>query len=119
MLYADASETPTIDLMIDRITKLPQFSGLQKWLYCHDNSSAATRMRNFASFIAHEETIIVSWILVANDSKESPDGSGGMPDQKVLCVTKRGEFCGRSTGDWTACLSQSPGFRKSAIAQTQ
>ena len=122
VLYADTSEIPTLDLMVKGITKTPHFSSLYEWLQSHDDGFFAdnvTRIRNFASYVAHEETIMANYQLEANDSKESDDGFIGTPDQKFLCITKRsaGRLLEHTTGIWTACMSKSPGFRERAIAQ--
>ena len=122
VLYAETSEIPTLDLMVKGITKIPHFSSLYEWLQSRDDSfftNNVTGIRNFASYVAHEETIMANYQLEANDSKEPADGFVGMPDQKVLCITKSSVSRPpeHTTGIWTACMSKSPGFRERAVTQ--
>jgi hypothetical protein len=109
VLYADVSEIPTIDLMVQGITRLPQFSDLQGWL---QSESVIARLQRFASFVAHEETVLVNYSTEVNDSTKSSSGLGGTLEHKVLCVSKRSFVRPPSRmGQWTEYLSQSPGFR--------
>lgn len=110
VLRADPSEIPTIDLMVRGISSLEQFSSadMRNWLgiddRCKVGVTMARRIRNFASYVAHEETFQANCPL---------HGTGGTLQQKVLCITKRRDsHLQESHGSWTTCMSQSPGFRQ-------
>ena len=121
VLYADSSEAPTIDLMVYSISKLPHFSTLNEWLEHHEDGSLVgtrTRVRNFASYVAHEETFLASYPFQVNDSKERIDESDGKAEQKVLCITKGREVRSPEPGgSWKACMGRSPGFDERPIVQ--
>ena len=77
-----------------------------------------SRIRNFASYIAHEETIMGNCQLDGNDLKEVAEGFVSTPDQKVLCITGRSDSLAAEhvPGSWTARMDQSPGLRKNPVA---
>lgn len=121
VLYAEPSELETIDFMIRGITNLPQFSGvdMQKWLE-QEASSTVVRARNFASFIAKEETLLAGYRLGSNDSSEGKDGSGNNVEERVLCMTKsRTSDRQELQGSWNKLMSQSPGSRERSTVQNE
>ena len=95
--------------MVHGISTLVQFStaDMKQWLgiedYLKSGVTVARSMRNFASYVAHEETF----------QADCPMPLGGTIQQKVLCVTKRRESrLQQSRGSWTTCINQSPGFQR-------
>jgi hypothetical protein len=107
ILHADPSEIPTIELMLRGILSLEQFSSpdMRDWLGIEnprqDGVTMAIRMRNFASYVAHEETF---------QAEGPPNEAGESVRQKVLCITK-GWNGHLQEGSWSSCMKQKPGFR--------
>jgi hypothetical protein len=97
-LHAEPSELDTINLMIDGISKL-------KWNNARDglfsNPKPRDRLRNFASFVAEEETIIVPYKM-----QHSPKAT--IVQQKLLYVTKwKGTSAKVLNGPWTSFFMES------------
>jgi hypothetical protein len=117
VLHAEADEISTIDFMVRGITSFKQFStaDMQNWLGSEDREvglTVATRIRNFASYVAHEETFVAVFSMQDNDFKGCFDATVGMLERKVLCVTKTRDSRLRDPqGRWTACMKQNPRFR--------
>lgn len=98
VLHADSSEVDTIELMASNISQLPEVSNEQL-----RNSllapTSVSRLRNFASFVAREETFTMEY-GVHTDSRDAVA-------QKVLCVDKRaGEGNQSVKGSWSAFFNQ-------------
>jgi hypothetical protein len=77
MFYADPSEKPTIDLMVQGISKLPPFS--TKYPSVLSQASDVLRIRNFAGYVAHQETLLVG---------QTPESEDAKPDQKLLFISQ-------------------------------
>ena len=79
ILHADASEIETIHLMTGDIARMPQITSpeIRKWL---SKPSSITRLRNFASFVAREETFTVEY--------EMQGDIQSLVAQKVLSISK-------------------------------
>jgi hypothetical protein len=79
ILLADASEIETINLMVEAISRIPEMAQpqLRQWLA---TPSSITRLRDFASFVAQEETFTVGY--------GAHDGAKTMVEQKVLFIGK-------------------------------
>jgi hypothetical protein len=91
-LHAEPSELDTIDLMINGISKL-DWNNAQDGLF--SNPKSRERLRNFASFVAQEETIIAPYKM-----QHSPKGT--VVEQKLLYVTKWKETSAKVlSGPWT------------------
>ncbi|CAG8982136.1 hypothetical protein HYALB_00003228 [Hymenoscyphus albidus] len=71
ILHASPSEVETINLTVEAITNLPQFKSARDILMSHEKGWEP--LRNFASFVAKEETVAVT--------------SGGL-EQRVLAINK-------------------------------
>jgi hypothetical protein len=94
-LHADSSELDTIDLMINGISKL-EGNNARDGLFT--NSTSRERLRNFASFVAQEETIIVPY-------KTQHSSEGTVVEQKLLYITKwKGTSAKAVNGPWTDFL---------------
>jgi hypothetical protein len=101
-LYADSSERETINFMTEGIARIPQIAHPSLWERLADPSSV-TRMRNFASFIAQEETFLVRYGM--------QEGTRPFVEQKVLCISKNSEEEAPSTqGIWTDYFGQLSGL---------
>ena len=117
VLHAKADEISTIDFMVRGITSLKQFStaDMQNWLGSEDREvglTVATRIRNFASYVAHEETFVAVFSMQGNDFNGCFNGTIGMSERKVLCVRKaRDSRLQDPQGRWTACMKQSTKIR--------
>lgn len=97
ILYADTSEIETINFMTEGIIHMPQIadSAGKNWLA---EPSSVTRLRNFASFVAQEETF-----SVGNYMQESAQK---LMEQRVLCISKRtGNEDSEVGGAWTSFFS--------------
>lgn len=93
VLWADASEIETINLMTEGIAGIPEitYPGLREWIA---KSSSITRLQNFASFVAREETITAQYKM--------QQGTQDSVEQKVLCISKNTTAEeGRVSGAWT------------------
>lgn len=79
VLHADASEIETINLMTEGIGCMSHVTSaqLQEFLV---RPSSITRLRNFASFVAREETFMVNYKMHGDTASSVP--------QKVLCISK-------------------------------
>jgi hypothetical protein len=94
-LHAESSELDTIDLMINGISKL-EWNNEREELFSSPESRE--RLRNFASFVAQEETIIVPYKM-----QHSPKGT--IVEQKLLYVTKwKGTSAKALNEPWTNFL---------------
>jgi hypothetical protein len=109
MLYADLSEEGTINLMIQGIIQIPQFSNshLQKWL---GNPAFVSRLRNFASFVAQEETFSVRYKMHGAPLVHCEKHGELIVEQKVLCISKRKD-AQHDEGTWTELFGKSPALR--------
>jgi hypothetical protein len=87
--------------MTEGIARIPQLinSDLREWLA---DPSSITRLRNFASFVAQEETFSVRYKM--------QEGARPLVEQKVLCITKSTERGGAQSaaGAWTRFFEQGP-----------
>jgi hypothetical protein len=91
-LHAEPSELDTIDLMVNGISKL-EWTNTRDGLF--SNPKSHKRLRNFASFVAQEETIIVPYKM-----QHSPKGM--IVEQKLLYITKwKGTSAKVLNGQWT------------------
>jgi hypothetical protein len=113
ILHADESEKPTIDLMVQGITGHKQFSILYKWLEYRQKdrvTGGVARLRNFASYVAREETFLADCPSEVIDSNNSISKAS---EQKVLCITK-GKLLQHQepAGRWTEYMNRSPGSRR-------
>ena len=106
MLYADPSEQGTINLMIQGIIQIPRFSDshLKKWL---ENPAFVTRLRNFASFVAQEETFSARYKMHGAPLVPCEKHEELIVEQKVLCISKRKD-AQHDEGTWTELFGQSP-----------
>lgn len=77
ILHADASEIETISLMTEGIAHVPDIAQLELQELLTKPSSIM-RLRNFASFVAQEETFTVVYDMQDGVSAE----------QKVLCISR-------------------------------
>lgn len=81
-LHAEPSEQATIDHMIRGITQISSLitRDMQDW--GHSNF-VMTRLRNFASFVAEEETFPVAYKV-----QHGPQ-TGEIVEQKMLCISTK------------------------------
>ena len=121
ILYADASETSTIDSMIQGIKSLEQFSAadMQAWteveVYVNVGVPVARSLRNFASYVVHEEAFLAESPSSISDLNEN-SRSGDTMQQLFLCIRNRCEGClEECQGSWTKFMGQSPGFRRVSV----
>jgi hypothetical protein len=86
--------------MTEGTARIPQLinSGLREWLA---DPSSVMRLRNFASFVAQEETFSVRYKM--------QEGVRPFVEQKVLCISKSTEKGAQRTGGaWTRFFEQGP-----------
>jgi hypothetical protein len=108
-LHAEPSEQATIDHMIHGITQIPSLitKDMQEWVY---SNSVMTRLRNFASFVAQEETFPIAYKM-----QHGPQ-IGKIVEQKMLCISTKTMASLDKPGDaWAAIFKQKPGFQCSSI----
>lgn len=78
-LYADTSEIETINFMTEGIARMPQIVNpdARDWLA---KPSSINMLRNFASFVAQEDTFIAAYYM--------QEGPQQPVEQRVLCIRK-------------------------------
>lgn len=101
VLHADVSEIETINLMTEGIAHIPDIAQLELQELLTKPSSI-TRLRNFASFVAQEETFTVMYNMQ----------EGASAEQKVLCISKSMKpNKQRSEGAWMGFFAEAMRLR--------
>jgi hypothetical protein len=103
--------------MVTGIVNLEHFSAadMQYWLSSGDSEAGvtvATKMRNFASYVAQEETFLANLPSQKNGFILTTDGFSCISQQKVLRIrVGKGSDVQESQGIWSRCMKKSPGLR--------
>ncbi|KAH6711140.1 hypothetical protein BKA61DRAFT_488877 [Leptodontidium sp. MPI-SDFR-AT-0119] len=93
-LHADTTEQETIDFMIQNVAKLPSLVASPL------STESFERLRDFASFVASEEVLPVSYQMLTGSQ------AGEFVEQKLLCIAKVGPGSNvRDEGIWRAFIS--------------